>query len=62
MAELSASDKRVLFGPDYKEPKVTAATRANAERGKRRNLTIGLVIVAAVLVLAVIYGSQGILR
>jgi hypothetical protein len=62
MAELSASDKRVLLGPDYKEPEVSAATVADQSRRKWRNLAIGLITLAAVVVLAVLFGSQGIVR
>ena len=54
MAELSASDKRILFGPDYKEPEVTAASLAEEKRRKRRNLAIGIIVLAAVVVLAVL--------
>ena len=62
MAELSASDKRVLFGPDYREPEVTAATLAEEKRRKRRNLALGIIVLAAVVVIAVLYGSEGIVR
>jgi hypothetical protein len=62
LAELSASDKRILFGPDYKEPEVTAASLAEEKGRKRRNLAIGIIVLAAVIVLAVLYGSQGIVR
>jgi hypothetical protein len=61
MAELSASDKRILLGPDYKEPEVSAAAVAENRR-KRRNLAIGMIVFAAVVGLAILYGSQGIVR
>ena len=62
MAELSASDKRILLGPDYKEPEVSAATVADENRRKRRNVAIGIFVFAAVVGLAVLFGSQGIVR
>lgn len=62
MAELSASDKRILLGPDYKEPEVSASTMADENRRKRRNLAIGMIVFAAVVGLAILYGSQGIVR
>lgn len=62
MAELSASDKRVLFGLDYREPEVTAATLAEEKHRKRRNLALAIIVLAAVVVIAVLYGSEGIVR
>jgi hypothetical protein len=58
MAELSAADKRVL---NYKEPVVTAASLAEERWRKQRNLLIGVVALAAVISLAVLFGSQGII-
>jgi hypothetical protein len=59
MAELSAADKRVL---NYKEPVVTAASLAKDKGRKQRNLLIGIVVLAAVIFLAVLFGSQGVSR
>jgi hypothetical protein len=59
MAELSAADKRVL---NYKEPVVSAASLAEERGRKRRNLFIGFGVLAALIVLAVLFGSQGIAR
>ena len=59
MAELSTADKRVL---NYKEPVVTAASRAEESGRKRRNVFIGIVVLAALIVLAVLFGAQGVSR
>jgi hypothetical protein len=59
MAELSAADKRVL---NYKEPVVTAASLAEDKGRKQRNLLIGIVVLAALIFLAVLFGSQGVSR
>jgi hypothetical protein len=65
MAELSAADRRVLLGADYKEPEVTEASRAAekaARRASMRNTVIGIGVFAAIILLAVLFGSQGIVR
>jgi hypothetical protein len=53
------ADKRVLFGPDYRELEVTAATLAEEKRRKRRDLALGIIVLAAVVAIAVLYGSEG---
>jgi hypothetical protein len=59
MAELSAADKRVL---NYKEPVVTAASLAEEKGRKWRNLSIGIAVLAGLILLALLFGSQGISR
>jgi hypothetical protein len=65
MAELSAADKKVLFPAGYKEPEVTAASRAEAKatsRASMRKVAIGVTIFGFIILLAVLFGSQGIVR
>jgi hypothetical protein len=58
MAELSDADKRVLLGADYKdrEVKETPAER-RVKRASMRNAAIGIAVLAAVILLAVLYGG-----
>jgi hypothetical protein len=61
MAELSAADKRAILGPNYKEPEVTAASRAEqkaATFASRRNVAIGVLVLAVIILIAVFYGSS----
>ena len=65
MAELSLADRKAILGANYQEPEVTAATLAesnSAKRDSRRNIAIGIAVLAAVILIAVFYGSQGITR
>jgi hypothetical protein len=60
MAELSAADKRVLLGANYKEPEVTAASLAEqkaARLASLRNTAIGIAVVAIVILIAIFYRS-----
>jgi hypothetical protein len=64
MAELSAADKRVLLGANYKEPEVTAESLAQGNAAKRaslRKVGIGIAVFAGIITLAILFGSQGIL-
>jgi hypothetical protein len=64
MAELSAADKRVLLGANYKEPEVTAESLARENAAKRaslRKVGIGIAVFAGIITLAILFGSQGIL-
>lgn len=61
MADLSASDKRAILGPNYKEPELTEQDRADLKAAKfqsRRNLVIGTAVLAVIVLLAVFFGSS----
>ena len=59
MAELSDADKRVLLGADYKdrEVKETSAEQRAAKRASMRNIAIGITVLAAILLLAILFGG-----
>jgi hypothetical protein len=64
MAELSAADKKVLLGANYKEPVVTAESLAQenaVRRASMRKIGIGIAVFAGIIILAILFGSQGIM-
>ena len=60
MADLSDKDKRSIFGPDYKEPEVTEAMRAQQRDAKKKSMLYSAMTIAglaAVLLVAIYFGS-----
>jgi hypothetical protein len=59
MAELSENDKRTLLGPNYKERELTEQDRTDqkaATFASRRNLAIGVAVLAVIILIAVVFG------
>jgi hypothetical protein len=59
MAELSEKDKRTLLGENYKERELTEQDRRDQKAAtftSRRNLAIGVAVLAVIILIAVVFG------